>query len=710
MPIRWKILILLLGMSLMPLLFVSGYGLRSTHELGLGLTERGSKIAIERYSLQLSQMLEQSAALLRIQKTLVELSLKVQAMEAEKKLAAPAPKSPLVFFDRHYDSKNTPPPGLVTSSRHIRASENGNPRPMKISLDHQVIRLAPGVAADSVSEDIARLSAMTASYRDLYQTKPDLYYWQYTSLESGVHSSYPGHGGYPPTYDGRKRPWYKIAKKTGKMDWSPPLLDATTRKVLLTVSMPVRRPGGAFAGVTAIDVQIIPILQQLRVRSALSANAKTFLAGVMPGGGGQGKGIHVIAHQEYGGRGADWQATIKMDWLESGSRAQTVRLIENMERGRSGLLRMPHRGRDALWAYRAIDNFNTYLLFVVPFDDVTADFSQLRGVVESETGKQILLVAAGSVVMILFVIAASFYSSQSVTAPVGNLAAAARRIAEGDFEARTNVKSKDELGELGTAFNEMVPHLEDRMKVRQALTMAREVQQSFLPAGSPELPGFDIAGHSQYSDETGGDYYDFIDLSGPDGNRLGVAVGDVSGHELASSLLMATVRALLRSQSAQPGGIGRHMSYINDYLARDSIGGRFMTMFYIVIDAESREARWVNAGHDAAIVYNPAEETFEELTAVDIPLGIKTDWNYREFSRQDWLDERILLIGTDGIWETRNERGEMFGKEAAGIIVRRNAGKSASAICGAIDKALGEFRGASKPLDDTTIVVIKGAP
>lgn len=85
MPIRWKILILLLGMSLMPLLFVSGYGLRATRELGLGLTERGSKIAIERYSRQLSQMLEQSAALLSYQKALVEISLKVQAMQAEKK-------------------------------------------------------------------------------------------------------------------------------------------------------------------------------------------------------------------------------------------------------------------------------------------------------------------------------------------------------------------------------------------------------------------------------------------------------------------------------------------------------------------------------------------------------------------------------------------------------------------------------------------------
>ena len=708
MPIRWKLLILLLAMSVLPLIFISAYGIRATREMGLGLTERGSKIAAERYSEQLLQMTDQSAAILGHQQALVELSLKVQAMQAESRLAGDPPAEARVFFDHDYDSGENLPPGMIDSPKHLRKQKSGKTVPSRITFGAQVIRLAPGVAPEAEALDIARLSGMAAAYRNLYQENPDLYFWLYTSLESGVHSSYPGHGGYPPSYDGRKRLWYLNAKKEGKLVWSSPLVDATTRQVLLTVSMPVRRPDGSFGGVTAIDVQILPILQEIRARSALSENVQTFLATILPGGGE--KSIQIIAHRGYSGQTSDWQAAIKLDWLESDDKKGLARLAENMRRGRSGLIRMPRGGRDSLWAYRTVDDLSTYLVFVVPFDDVTARFTQLKEIVSVEAKKQSILVGIGSVAMILIVSVVAFFSSRSVTAPVGDLAAAARRISQGDFGARASVSGRDELAELGEVFNEMVPHLEDRLKVRQSLSMAREVQQSLLPEHSPGLEGFDIAGKSIYSDETGGDYYDFIDLGGAEGGRIGIAVGDVSGHSVASALLMTTVRALLRSQAAQPGDLAPKIGYINDYLAGDTSAGRFMTMFYMVIGGPGGEVKWVNAGHDAAIAYNPAEETFEELTATDIPLGIKSGWSYREFSRKNWISGRIVLIGTDGIWESRNAGGEMFGKEAVEIIVRRHASESASAICGAITKALEDFRGETRQLDDVTVVIVKASP
>jgi sigma-B regulation protein RsbU (phosphoserine phosphatase) len=238
--------------------------------------------------------------------------------------------------------------------------------------------------------------------------------------------------------------------------------------------------------------------------------------------------------------------------------------------------------------------------------------------------------------------------------------------------------------------------------------MAREVQQSLLPAEAPVLKGFDIAGHSVYSDETGGDYYDFIDLSGLGKNCLGIAVGDVSGHGVTPALLMATARALLRSQVSPSGNLAKQIGHINRHLARDARGGRFMTMFYLVIECETREVHWVNAGHDAAILYDPAGDSFEELKAADIPLGIRPEWTYRERSHEGGLDGRILLIGTDGIWDTRTAEGGMFGKDAACRILRENADRPAADICAAIDEALIAFRGEGVQRDDVTMVVIKG--
>ena len=96
----------------------------------------------------------------------------------------------------------------------------------------------------------------------------------------------------------------------------------------------------------------------------------------------------------------------------------------------------------------------------------------------------------------------------------------------------------------------IVPKLEEHMRMSNALFVAQEVQQSLLPTQNPVLEGFDIAGISDYCDETGGDYYDFIPTSQ---NRLAVVVGDVSGHGVSSALLMATARALIMLRASMPG-------------------------------------------------------------------------------------------------------------------------------------------------------------
>ncbi len=712
MRIRRKLLVLLLAISLLPLMIVGLYDFRSSRNLAVRLTSRGSEIVTERFSRQLRQLTEHSAETIHQQKGAVELSLKIQALEAERYLAEPPLLSPRVFLDSQYDSGEKTPPGLIPSPKHLRTGKDGQSLPLPVTYREQVIRLAPGVSAKSVRRDIARLSRMTATYRDLYKAHSGLYFWQYTSLETGVHSSYPGHGGYPASYDARRRPWYKNAKSAGKLVWSPPIVDATTRQITLTASMPIRRADGAFAGVTAVDVEILSVLRKIRVRSALSENVQTYLTGLRPrgnaGGKSGGKGIRIIAHRDYLTRNSDWKAAVKLDWLESGDEERMNQLLKDMGRGGSGLVRMPLGGRDSFWAYQAVDNFDNFLFFVVPFANVTARFSQLENIVQFETWNRIAVAAIISILMIALVTAVAVFSSRTVTAPIGKLAAAAHRVAEGDFGARVDIATRDEMGELGQAFNTMVPQLEDRLKVHHSLAMAREVQQSLLPAEAPRLEGFDIAGHSVYSDETGGDYYDFIDLPGNGVPRLGVAVGDVSGHGVAPALLMATARALLRSQVSQSGSLAKQIGHINHHLARDTRGGRFMTMFYLVIECGTREVHWVNAGHDAAILYDPAGNSFEELKAADIPLGIRPEWTYRERSHEGGLDGRILLIGTDGIWDTRNAEGEMFGKDAACGILRENAARSAADICAAINDALTAFRGEGVQSDDVTMVVVKG--
>jgi sigma-B regulation protein RsbU (phosphoserine phosphatase) len=254
----------------------------------------------------------------------------------------------------------------------------------------------------------------------------------------------------------------------------------------------------------------------------------------------------------------------------------------------------------------------------------------------------------------------------------------------------------------------MTDGLKERDRMRHLLEVAKEVQQNFLPKSDPRVAGLDIAGKSIYCERTGGDYYDYLDMGGHQQGRIGVVVGDVSGHGIPSALLMTSVRSSLRQRVLLSGTIAQIVSDVNRQLAKDvEESGRFMTMFCSEIDARTRCIRWVRAGHEPAIFYDPATNTIEELKGPGMALGVEESWQYEENQKAGLTRGQIIVVGTDGIWEAHNARGEMFGKESVFEAIRQNAAKSAKEIVAAIIDSLGRFRQDVIPEDDVTLVVVK---
>lgn len=132
-----------------------------------------------------------------------------------------------------------------------------------------------------------------------------------------------------------------------------------------------------------------------------------------------------------------------------------------------------------------------------------------------------------------------------------------------------------------------------------------------------------------------------------------------------------------------------------------------MTLFYAAIDAGRKELRWVRAGHDPAFVYDPSAESFAELKGRGMAIGVDSGYRYREGGIMRLIEEQILLIGTDGLWETHDESEAMFGKDRLEAIIRENAKASADRILGSIIEGVHKFRGSAKQEDDITIAVIK---
>ncbi len=241
-----------------------------------------------------------------------------------------------------------------------------------------------------------------------------------------------------------------------------------------------------------------------------------------------------------------------------------------------------------------------------------------------------------------------------------------------------------------------------------ALEVAEEVQQNLLPQGNPLVKDFDIAGKSIYCNKTGGDYYDFLyDTEKPDG-PLSIVVGDVTGHGIAAALLMATTRALIRSESLHTGSISQILNEVNRHLTFDvHETGRFMTLFYLTLYPDERSIRWVRAGHDPAIFYDPATDNFKELKGPGLVLGVDENWLYEENEKTGLAKGQIIFIGTDGIWEARNPEGVIFGKDPIHDIIRRSAALSSNEILENIIKDFKSFRNGVEIEDDITMVIIK---
>jgi sigma-B regulation protein RsbU (phosphoserine phosphatase) len=187
-----------------------------------------------------------------------------------------------------------------------------------------------------------------------------------------------------------------------------------------------------------------------------------------------------------------------------------------------------------------------------------------------------------------------------------------------------------------------------------------------------------------------------------------VVVGDITGHGVDAALLMTSARAFLRMRSSQPGSISQIVNEMNRHLTRDVLDtGRFMTLLYMTIDSDNGHLRWVRAGHDPAIVYDPVQDRFEELKGSGLALGLDEEFAFEENVKTELASGQIIAIGTDGIWESFNRDGEMYGKKRFHSIIRQNASAEANDILNAIYSDLDSFRSGLKPDDDITLVVIR---
>jgi sigma-B regulation protein RsbU (phosphoserine phosphatase) len=341
------------------------------------------------------------------------------------------------------------------------------------------------------------------------------------------------------------------------------------------------------------------------------------------------------------------------------------------------------------------------------------------------------------------------WMTRAVTGTVHKLHRATESVKRGDFSHRIRTRSRDQLGELALAFNDMSANIEGLLSERveherllREVEIAHEVQAQLFPRSTPALSTAGLAGECRAARGVAGDYYDYMEVAP---GLVAFALGDVSGKGLSASLVMSNLQAALRAQvaiiaerlsaaghgAAQPAAaaavgsdgsqlaglpcgvtgadagcvVSKMTESINRQLCHSTDANRFATLFLALYDDRARTLRYTNAGHNAPLLVRAAggvERLWEGGTVVGA-------FDRLEFAEgQAALAEGdLLVVYSDGLTEAQNAAGEEFGEERLAELAAARRADTPENIRQEIFDEVDRWSGDAERGDDQTVVILK---
>lgn len=256
-------------------------------------------------------------------------------------------------------------------------------------------------------------------------------------------------------------------------------------------------------------------------------------------------------------------------------------------------------------------------------------------------------------------------------------------------------------------YNEAV-YLEagEKKRMDHDLEIAREIQGILLPSSSPVVPGYELSGVNIPARQVSGDYFDYIRM---DPSRLGVAIADVSGKGVPASLIMAMCRSVIRSEAVNKTSASEVLRRVNHQLYPDIKEDMFISMAYLILDADGRQLTLARAGHDAPLLYRAATKEVEKLTPKGMALGIDSGEVFNrvcaDFSFKLEKGDCILLY-TDGATEALDQEGMEYGLPRLVQCLQASAPHGAASVVSYVADDVKNFVGTHPQHDDITLIAI----
>ncbi len=252
----------------------------------------------------------------------------------------------------------------------------------------------------------------------------------------------------------------------------------------------------------------------------------------------------------------------------------------------------------------------------------------------------------------------------------------------------------------------------EQERLEREMQLAREIQNAFLPGSAPQLAGWDLRVRWRTAREVGGDFYDFIELPG---NRLGLVIADVADKGMPAALFMTLVRTLVRATVQDTDSPAEVLERVNEIIVPEAPRGMFVTIFYAVLDLDTGNLEYANAGHNPALFLHKHNCQIERLERTGMALGVQE--GNRMLERKLALENGdYLVFYTDGVTEAFSPAGDFFGEERLHQLVEGAAcngshapedALTAERLLNQIDEAVVTFIGDAGPSDDLTLLVVR---
>ncbi len=322
----------------------------------------------------------------------------------------------------------------------------------------------------------------------------------------------------------------------------------------------------------------------------------------------------------------------------------------------------------------------------------------------------------GGTGLLLFMVILVF--SFLFTRPLRRLMKATEIISAGGFDHRIELRSRDELGDLALAFNQMSGRLatftaeqaraaSEKERIQAELRFAREMQCGMLPTVFPPYAGLEnieIVAQMDPAREIGGDYFDFFPV---DEDYLGVVVADVAGKGVPAGLFLMEFRTLLRSLARGRRDAAPVISEVNRALSGDNPALMFVTVFYMVCNVRTGRTVCCNAGHPPPF-YRAAGawRTMAEAACHGMAVGVDAGAAYREYAF-GLAPASILLLYSDGLTEAPDRTDRMFGEEGVSRLLNSQADAAPGAVTDALMRAAKAHQTGREQFDDITVLALQ---